>query len=205
MLISKLLGSAITVLSVAIGSCAHAQTCPKCPEAPWVPPTCEVMEGFHVIEGCVASVTAAWGEWCSAPTRYGNCIATIPSYLALEDYQVEVEKMNNASYSVDRIAAGTQFEYSKQIQDAYKVALELAAKAGNTKLEAKIKDDYERAYKEAIKYESNLQTVQTRIEATPDGSCVDRKRSYIAVHTKLRVRCIAPLNLEEQLRRRYGL
>lgn len=181
--------------------------CPSC--SPPTIPNCKVdRETTFWVKGCVASATAPW-EGFGGPSRTGMCIATVPPAWMLVDWRIDFDYDNNGSYNITKVASGTEFEYKKIIDEAYETATDLSAKIADGKkkkeAEAKISSDYKNHLELFERLKTNKDTVRVEVSATPHGSPVDRKRGWKEVGVSLLVQCVAPLDLNDQLKSKYQL
>ncbi len=55
------------------------------------------------------------------------------------------------------------------------------------------------------RYKSNRQAVMVKATAYPQGGPGNLKQSWAKVEVRFKVRCIAPVNIEQQIQRRTGL
>lgn len=166
-------------------------------------------ETIYRIEGCRASVIASW-QGFSNPVRENDCIANPPQgYMLVDHREVPGGRMGNGWFKVDKYTKGLDYHYEQAIDDAYREAFELAGKIADKKksseLQAKIKQqwDFHRQIVQNIK--TNADTVHVRVWAQGDGAAYDRKRSYMEMGATLMVRCVAPVNLADQIKEKYGL
>lgn len=153
------------------------------------------------IAGCEASCVESW-EGGDCPRA---CSATPPPGYVIVNHRVHVNSNNNGGHDVTRIAAGQTFDYQRRVQRAYDYALDLAGKAGDKSVQAKIRQDMSLAASEAESFGSSHQMVRLQVSASKHGSFFDRKRGWIDARVELLTKCIAPENLERQLSDRYSL
>lgn len=197
----------IFLLAIFFLNHSIAQDCSQCARP--TPINCTFHnENYVWIEGCRASVTAAW-DGMSSTNKSQSCNATIPPSWTLLDYKVNTISDNNGSFSVSRIAAGTDFEYKKTIDEAYKTALDIASKISDEKsrkeAELKIANEYKYHVEWYERIKSNTDTIRAEVSAQSHGSPVDRKRGWISIEVMLKVMCIAPVNLMDQIKQKYKL
>jgi hypothetical protein len=112
---------------------------------------------------------------------------------------------NNGGFSVDRIAAGQEFNYSQEVQAAYSQAASAAGQYGQKKASARIAEEGRQAASEALRLYSSHQLVRLNVNASKHGSMFDRKRGWSKGYVDIYVRCIAPSNLDEQIKAKYGI
>lgn len=152
--------------------------------------------------GCQASCTAGW-EGSDCPK---SCTATAPAGFVIMDHRVLVNSVNNGGHDVSRMAAGQSFDYKKRVEQAYSYAVDAAGKAGDYQAEAKIKNDMKNAIQEAESFNSSHQMVRLNVNASKHGNqYTDRKRGWSDVVVEIKVKCVVPQNLEQQLFSKYSL
>lgn len=153
------------------------------------------------IAACQAACTASW-EGSDCPR---SCSATPPAGHVIMDHRVNVNSQNNGGHDVSRISAGQEFNYSRQVEQAYQYAIDAAGKAGNKSAEAKLKNDMRTAISEAESFKSSHQMIRLNVNASKHGSVFDRKRGWSNVSVDMLIKCIVPANLEQQLMEKYAL
>ena len=197
----------IIVFMLLVTTVTQAQQCDKCVGRPI--PNCKVdRESSFLVYGCRVGVTASWDGW-SAPSRSDHCMATLPDAYMLVDYEVVEIESNNGGMSVSRYAKGTDLDYRRIVDEDYKTALDIAAKISDsmdrTAVEAQINGEYKQRIELIEKLKSNKDTVDLMVTATPHGSAVDRKRGWETAEVYLRVMCVAPTDLLDQIKNKYNL
>jgi len=154
------------------------------------------------VAGCEQSCTAAW-EGSDCPK---SCIATAPPGHVIINHRVIQHSVNNGGGGASRVAAGQQFDYSRQVRQAYSNAIEMAAKANEKSAEARLRQEMNQAMSEAESLSSSHQAVRLDVSANPHGNQLfDRKRGWSSMSVELLVKCITPSNLQQQLMERYAL
>lgn len=161
-------------------------------------------ERTYVVRGCRVNVIAEWKNW-DAIEQKDFCLATPPQGTILRDHEEKVISNNNGSFSVSKYTKGFDFSYEKNVKDAFETAIELARKNNDKQLEDRLKEEYKKTLDIIEKAKTNMDTVRVEVKARPHGNIFDRKRGWMDVKTDLHVKCIAPINLKEQLLKTYGL
>jgi hypothetical protein len=153
------------------------------------------------ISGCEASCTDSW-EGGNCPQ---SCTATPPPGFVIVDHRSIDKGNNNGGFNVSRVAAAQKFSYKRNVEQAYKTALNLAGKANKKSVQGAIKQDMSSAIKEAESFDSTHQLVRLSVNASKHGSIIDKKRGWSHREVQIEVRCVTPKNLEQQLYKKYGL
>lgn len=150
------------------------------------------------INGCEARCIAGWSggeqKHCSA-----SCLATTPKGYTRIDHSAQVVSQNNGGHTISLLAAGQEHNYTSQVNMSYQAALDLAIKYQDTAAEAKIRQQMQHALSEAVQAKSSHQSVQVLVKASRRGSIVNRIRGWSHVKTRLKVKCLAPPNLTQQI------
>jgi hypothetical protein len=186
------------IAAIMIASPAHS-ACPDCP-GPAPSPVCSIeweggkyQERPKVVTGCVASVIANWNQGNS-----DTCNASVPQGTALIDIIPSELSSNNGSWSVSRYTAG-HLKYSQSIDDTYSSLYDIALKLGDKNYAATIKQDWDRHKKIAEQYDSNTDSARVNVSAHGSGNWYDQWRGWETAKVDLKVICLAPANLTEQL------
>lgn len=149
------------------------------------------------INGCQARCIASWpgpNNSCA-----DECLATTPLGYTRVNHSAQVVSQNNGGHSVSLLEAGQQHDYTSKTTIAYQEAIDLAIKYKDLAAEAKLRQEMQQALAFAIHAKTNKQTVQVKVSASRRGSIFNRVRGWSDVKVKLKVRCLAPANLAQQI------
>lgn len=201
--------AALTLVQATFGElnaqvCSPGQTCISD-----APRACKYdRETLYQVQGCSASVVASW-DGTSAPVRRESCLANPPQGYFLVDHTATESSSNNGSYTISKYVAGLDFHYEEAIDEAYKSALDLAGKIADEtsrkEVEQKITAEWNAHKSVVINAKTNADTVKIEVVAQGHGAPWDRKRGWEDASVTLKVRCLAPSNLEEQIKQRHNL
>lgn len=188
-------------LLVSSFSLAQEPKCPFCP-APATPICALNIEGNdaipQVVGGCEASVTSNWNDgWMS-----DTCNASVPRGTALIEPVLTIYSQSNGGHSVSRYTKGS-LKFTQDIDDAYKSLYEMALELDAT-YAARIKQDWERHRKIAETWEGTDDAARLTITAKGSGEWWDKWRGWFHAKVDLKVVCLAPANLREQLDKKYS-
>lgn len=191
-------------------SSAIAQTCgpdSRCIDD--APPSCRAGDdNIRTVRGCEAAVTAVW-KGLSNPTTTASCTANPPRGYELVDIRLNKVIERNGRITVSKFSAGLDFNYEEQSDEAYKSALELAGKlvdpGKRADVEAKLNEEWSQNKRMLQKIKTNQDTVMLVVSAQGDGSMIDRKRGWAKASVDMKVRCVAPVDLDEQILVRHNL
>lgn len=147
------------------------------------------------IAGCQASCTAGW-EGGDCPQ---SCTATAPPGQIIIDHRVNVGSVNNGSHTISRVAAGQSFNHRRHIEQAYNSAINAAAREGNTRYEASLREQMQQKLREVEQFASSHQAVRLSVHASRHGGPLSRKRGWSNASVELLTRCVAPSDLTSQL------
>lgn len=183
-----------------------AEQCLKCDNTVDLPLDCrfDIEERTYLVRGCRASIGAEWNGW-EAVEQTDFCLATPPQGTILINHMEHPISNNNGSFSVSKYTKGLDFSYEKSVKDAFETAIELAKKNNDKQLEDHLKSEYKKTLDIIERAKTNMDTVRVEVKARPHGSVFDRKRGWMDVRTDLYVKCVAPINLKEQLLQKYKL
>lgn len=175
---------------------AHS-SCPEC--AGQASPVCPISwetGGFQlrpqVVTGCVVSVIANWNQ-----NNSDTCNASVPQGTALLDIIPSELSSSNGSWSASRYTAG-HLNYSQSIDDAYKSLYQIALQL-DSQYAAEIKQEWDRHRKIAEDYDSNTDSARVNVSAQGSGNWYDQWRGWETAKVDLKVVCLAPANLADQL------
>lgn len=153
------------------------------------------------IAGCEASCTASW-EGSDCPR---SCSSTPPAGYVIVNHRAKILSVNNGGHDVSRMAADQEFDYSRQVQQAYSHAIDFAGNAGNKAAEGRLKEEARNAIAEAERFDTSHQMVRLNVNASKHSSQFDRKRGWSKAQVEMLVRCVVPPNLEQQLLQKHAL
>jgi hypothetical protein len=161
---------------------------------------CEV-NSEQWMNGCSVGCTAGW-EGGDCPN---SCTASPPPGYVLVGHRVHNISENNGSHSISIIPADSSYDYKLSVENAYKAAIDAAAKAGDKSAEASLKEEYENSRKFAESMSSSHQMARLTVSASKHGSFLDRKRGWSHHAVEINVKCVVPSNLQEALYKKYAL
>lgn len=151
--------------------------------------------------GCSVGCTAGW-EGSDCPNA---CTASPPPGYVLVGHRVANVSENNGSHSISVIPADSNYDYKLSIQNAYKAAMDAAGKANDKAAQAALKEEMERSMQVAESMESSHQMIRLTVNASKHGSWFDKKRGWSHHSADMKVRCVVPNNLQQELYKKYGL
>lgn len=193
------------VVSLAMGlpsTSVGTQTCAACSgqASPVCPITWE--NGFQAVQnivgGCAVSVASAWSDGWKTET----CDVSVPEGTVLVDVLFTEQSNNNGDYTVLQYTSG-HIKYSQAVDEAY-ISLYKTAIEIDGDYAASIKQYRDRHLKIAEGYDSNVDTVRLSVRAKGSGNFWDQRHGWEVAKVDLRVVCIAPANLTEQLTKLLG-
>lgn len=173
--------------------------------SPPVPPNCPFNPReirTYRVHGCTASVQANW-DGPNGRTERNSCIGTAPAGTMLVDVTPHSVGLNNGNYTVSKFSSGLDFRYEREVLDTYDEAIDLAVKAGNKNLEAKLKTERSEFQRYVESIRSNIDGVRVEVSASTHGTFFDRKGGHAFASADMHVACVRPGNLREQLASRH--
>ena len=152
------------------------------------------------IAGCRVSCRHEWGS----TTCPNSCIASVPPGFALINHRRVEWSNRRGSDSVTRVSQGQTFSYENDIKESYSRAMQAAARAGKSDVEANLKAEMDRAVSVAQRIFSSHQAIRIEVNANRPPNPIDGA-NWRDVEVVLNVVCLVPPNMTEQLLERYGL
>lgn len=147
------------------------------------------------VAGCAASCTDSWSGGNCPQT----CTAAPPPGTIIVDHRLIDHSISNGGRSISFIAADQRFDYKRHVEQAYEAAINAAARNGDTRYAASLREQSRSAIREAESLASSHQMIRLNVNASKHGSMFDRKRGWSNVSVEMLTRCIAPQNMTEQL------
>jgi hypothetical protein len=183
-----------------------------CDCAPELPIDCRIdHEQPYIIAGCRAEAGLGW-NWLgtvSSGRPTDTCVATAPLGYVVTEVVEANKSVNHGLISYSNVAPDTNYDVKEIIDTAYQDALDMSASLSDKDEKKEIQERIKQQRKEHLQiyetYKTNRQAVMVKASAYPQGGPGNLKQSWAKVEVRFKVRCIAPINIEEQIQRRTGL
>ncbi len=124
--------------------------------------------------------------------KHKNSVYNPPPCWVIEDFDLDIAKYGNSSYSTNLVAAGSKFLSQQEWESEFKAAFELAASVDNSTLKSKLEATIEQMRKDYESHRTSIQSshqsLQVNMEACGRGTFV-QFGSLIEVTANIQLRC----------------